>query len=703
MEQHMQNKVRFTVGTDVGGTFTDIWVVSTGGRSLVVKTPTTEDILSGIKNGLKQAAHGFDLSFTAFCNRINRFGHGTTVGLNALLTGQTDTTALITTMGFADTLEIGRLKRQFSGLNDTEVRDYYQRGHWPPLVARENVWQIPERVDRSGRVVQKLDERAVRAAAEEIAESEFASVAVCTLWSVENPVHEKRIMEMLTDILPDAYLSVSHEVAPVIGEYGRMTTTVANAILGPIMSSYFRELEVSLRDSGLSERVLAMTQAGGVVPAETLEYLPVSALFSGPAAAVIGCQTSGEILNMGNILTIDVGGTSFDVGLIVDGSPVMRSETTVAGADIQFPSVDVNSIGAGGGSIATVENGALTVGPASAGSDPGPACYGRGGSLPTATDADLILGVLNPDYFIGGQISLDVDAAEHAIREHIAEPLNVSVTEAAWGIRRILDSNMSDLLRRVTIERGHDPRDFTMIACGGSGPSHSWMLCNELGIDTFVVPPTATVHSAYGTGTSDLRRTEDKSVHIRLPEGCDATDDQVETLQEALNRVEQEIHDAFDREDVARTLNIKRMLSCRYWGQHNSLSVMYPDTEITSTSLEAFLEEFEREYESLYGQGASFRQAGYEILSVRAIGTLPLESPTPEDHGDTLELQDTRPVVFEDPESPVETAVYRTDRPAPGVGIDGPAVVEYPGHTAVVPPAATARTGDACKLHVRVQ
>lgn len=693
---------QITVGTDIGGTFTDVWVTASDGRTAIFKSPTTSDLISGIIDALELAADEYDMEFTEFCERIERFGHGTTVGLNALLTGDAGETALLTTNGFADTLEIGRLKRQYAGLNTAEVRDYTERGQWPPLVSRENVREVSGRVDRSGAVVQPLQESEIQSIASALAEEGVDAIAVCLLWATENPAHERRICGILEEELPETYLSASHDVAPVVGEYGRMSTTLANAMLGPVMSSYFGELAASLRNHGFSERILAMTQAGGVVPAEGLASLPVSALFSGPAAMVIGCQAVGTQVGEKQLLTVDAGGTSFDTGLIVDGTPEMRSETTIGGADIQFPSIDVSSIGAGGGSIASVSNDSLSVGPESATSDPGPACYGRGGQRPTATDADLVLGVLNPDYFLGGQMDLDADAAKSAIRTAVAEPLEMSVREAAWGIRRVLDSKMSDLLRRVTIERGYDPREFTMVACGGAGPSHAWILCDELGIGTFIVPPTATVHSAYGTGNCDMRRTEEVSVHVRLESDARPTEDDLESLRTAFDEVRTGVSERFEHDVSNDAIELATSISVQYSGQHNSVDVAYPSDSVTRESFAEFLEAFEDEYESLYGRGAGFRDAGFELQSVRAVATVPLESLETTGEGEPLHVRETRPVVFDDPESPVETDVYRTRRPAAGESLDGPAVIEYVGHTAVVPPGGRAKTDEYSNLHVEV-
>jgi N-methylhydantoinase A len=348
----------------------------------------------------------------------------------------------------------------------------------------------------------------------------------------------------------------------------------------------------------------------------------------------------------------------------------------------------VATIGAGGGSIARVRHGILAVGPDSAGSTPGPACYARGGTLPTATDADLLLGVLSPDAFAAGR--LDVGAAEAAVAEHVAGPLGVSVAEAAWAIRQLLDSRMADLLRRVTIERGHDPREFVLVANGGSGPSHAWALCAELGITTFVVPATATGQSAYGTGTSDLRLTAERSGYLRLAPGAEPDPDQLTALAGELDACVETVRDRLGRHTA--DIRVERTLSIRYRGQAHHLDVPLEGTALDVGTLAKALDRFEREYEALFGAGSGFRSAGFEVLGGRALGVARMPHLAPAASGDPLRPDGTRPLVFDDPRAPEKVPVYRTERPAPGQEVDGPCLIVYPGQTVVVPPGAQART-----------
>ncbi len=693
----------YYVGTDVGGTFTDLWVSESSGRTHVVKTPTTKDVLSGVIDAVGIAADTFGQSFNEFCARIDRFGHGTTVGLNALLTGQAARTAILTTRGFGDTLEIGRLKRQSSGLNETEVIDSYLRNRFPPLVKRKHIVEIDERIDANGTVIKPLDEEQARRAIRALKSDDIEAVAICTLFATVNPAHEKRLQAILKEELPGVFVSASHEISPNVGEYARMSTTAANAALGPLAGRYLSKLEDTLRQAGMKVPVLMMTCAGGVLPTSVLNDWPAFALFSGPAAGVMGSKTTGEQINLKNILTTDIGGTSFDVGVIVDGRPIMRSEISVGGADIRVHSIDVDSIGAGGGSIAAVTaTGELQVGPRSAGSTPGPVCYGRGGTEPTATDADLVLGVLDPENFLGGRMKLDVAAARRAIEERIAKPLGIGMIEAAWGIRKILDSRMADLLRRMTLERGYDPRDFTLFANGGAGPSHAWVLSAELGLDRFVVPATATAQSALGTGTSDLGFTTERPAYTRIQPGRSPDKRELERinsgLEECLADVKSNLAIASARSDI----KLERFVAIRFRGQTHHLDIRVPEGTFDAAAFKQTTDAFEQQYETLFGHGASYSGAGYEILSVRVSGTGALPPPAMSTTGDELTAIASRQVVFDDPKTPVDTTIYRTTFPKPGTRVAGPCIIEFPGQSVVVPPAADAHADQFGNLHVRL-
>jgi N-methylhydantoinase A len=688
-------------GTDVGGSFTDVWLRTDDGREIVRKAPTTPDVVTGLLNGLDAVAQAAGLGLDELLPRLGRFGHGTTVGLNALLTGRAARTALVTTAGFGDVLEIGRLRRGFAGLRQDQLADYHHRGRTAPLVPRSQVVEVAERIDRTGSVLVPLDIAAARAALRGLAARGVEAVAVCLLWATENAVHERALGDLIAEELPGVFVSLSHMVAPAVGEYSRASTTVANASLGPVAGRYLDELERQLRARGLRAPLLSTTSVGGVATAAALASHPVRCLLSGPASGVVAGAIAGTRLGRRNVLTMDVGGTSFDVGVVVAGSPLMTSEVTFGGVDIRVPSVDVASVGAGGGSIASVAGGTLTVGPRSAGSTPGPACYRRGGTQATATDADLVLGVIDPGRFAGG-MQLDRGAAWQALSTDVAAPLGLPVLAAAHAVRAVLDASMADLVRSVTIERGHDPREFTLIAGGGSGPSHAWSLCRELGMDEFVVPPTATAQSAFGAGTAPLRATTERTCYLRLAPGQEPSAHHADVLRRAADDVSGQARYAFASR---ATVQVDVTAAVRYRGQahHLDVPVKHSTDDHGTGQVAELLDRFEHEYEALFGRGAGFREAGFEVLSVRAIAAAHESMWTgTELTGSPLNEIGRREVVFDDPGAPVSTPVYASDRPMPGSRLLGPCLVELPGCVVVVPPSGTVTVDDDAVLHVKV-
>lgn len=688
----------WAIGTDVGGTFTDLWVRSPDGESWVCKSPTTADVVTGVINAVHMAADTVGVDVTELCKAVTRFGHGTTVGLNALLTGRAGKAGLITTRGFADVLEIGRLRRGTAGLKGMDLGDYFLRGQIPPLVPRTHVVEVDERVDVDGIVRIALDEDSVRTAVSRLRALGVEAVAVCLLWSTENPAHEVAVGEIVSQEFPEAFLSLSHDVAPSVGEYARASTTVANAALGPVSGRYLSRLQDELARLGMTAPIMLTTSAGGVVPARTVSERPVSNLLSGPASCVVAGQKLGSELGVSQVLTLDVGGTSFDVGVIVDGVPLMTDEVTFGGADMRVPSIDIASIGAGGGSIAAVEGGVLSVGPRSAGADPGPVCYGKGGTEPTTTDADLVLGVLDREQFSSGGIVLDRAAAAAAIEEKVGRSLGLCAVEAARAIRVVFDNAMADLLRAVTIERGHDPREFTLIAGGGSGPSHAWALCREIGLPGFIVPPTATGASAFGAGTSDLKTTAGRTAYRRILPRVGPTDEDAEAIASAAAATDgRALASIPDRERSTVT----RAASIRYSGQTHHLDIELP-SRVDRASIAKLLTDFEFEYDKLWGKGAGFKEAGFEILSVRSVAAQPATNVAVSGGGDLFNRLGTRQVVFDDADRPDSTPVYEVRWPAAGQELSGPALVSLPGCVVVVPPGGSATTDGFGLIHVRV-
>ena len=482
---------------------------------------------------LREAAGDAGLELDAFLREVERIAHGTTAATNAFIERRGAKVALLTTRGFEDTIFMQRMLGMTAGLTPSELTDYSLRRVPEPLAPRRLVLGIRERVDWSGAEIGRLREDDVRAAAATLREEGVEAVAVSYLWSFKNPEHERRTGEILAEELPGVYVTLSSTLVPRLGEYERTATTLVNAYLGPRIAAYTATLE-----ERLGARVFLLDSSGGVMTPEQAGRAPVRLLLSGPSGGVTASRELGALLGHENVITFDMGGTSTDVGLIVGGEALQRHETEAEKYHLLLPMVDVRAIGAGGGSVARVEEGGyLRVGPESAGADPGPACYGRGGTRPTVTDADLVLGILDPDNFLGGRIRLDVEAAREALRREVAEPLGLSVEEAAAGVKRIVDTRMADLLRTVTIERGYDPREFVLHAFGGAGATHAPAFALEV-VDTVLVPASQSVHSALGAASSDVSITAELAVPMRLSRDGGAADADPERVEQVFRELE---------------------------------------------------------------------------------------------------------------------------------------------------------------------
>ncbi|MCL6642426.1 MAG: hydantoinase/oxoprolinase family protein, partial [Candidatus Bipolaricaulota bacterium] len=480
------------IGIDIGGTFTDIVAFDprTGQLDSLKISSTPTQLEEGVIAGLREILARLQVSAA----QVTQLVHGTTVATNAIVEGRWAKTALITTEGFRDILEIGRQNRP-------ELYNFFTERP-KPIVGRELRFEVPERLDYQGRVIKPLDEERVKHIALELAGVE--SVAVVFLFSYLNPAHEKRVKELLRAHLEIPVL-LSCEVLPEFREYERTSTTVMSAALVPIVSRYLHKLDEATQRLGIRREWRIMQSNAGIVSSTLAQVNPITLVLSGPAGGVEGARFIGELAGFKNLITMDMGGTSCDISLILDGKPLIRTEGEIAKRPLRLPMLDIHTIGAGGGSIAWLDSGgALRVGPRSAGAEPGPACYGRGGTEPTVTDAQLVLGRLDPDSPLGDIPQLHVHRAQAAIEEKIARPLKMSLEEAAWGILEVADANMERAIRVITVERGHDPRDFALLAFGGAGPLHAGCLAKRLGIQAVIVPASAGVLSALGLLTADL-------------------------------------------------------------------------------------------------------------------------------------------------------------------------------------------------------
>jgi N-methylhydantoinase A len=683
------------LGIDVGGTFTDVALMDEDGRLRTYKVPSTpEDPTLGVLDSIKLAATDLGISGKTLLGDLVRLAHGTTVATNAFLEHRGGRIGLITTRGFGDTIVVQRMKGMTAGMLWDEMTRFSRRGYPDPLVPRSLVKEVDERVDSYGEVIVQLQEAGARDALRELAAADVDAIAVCLLWSFRNPAHERRIYELATEEAPGIPVIVSHRAVPVIGEYERTATTVINAYLRGSVAGYVGGLQQRLSEAGLRGPLAIMNSAGGVVRGEMAVEDPVSLFLSGPTGGVVASRYLSEELGFRNVITTDMGGTSFDVGLIIDGRIVLSNVSEIGKYHAASPMVEVQAIGAGGGSIARVHERQLAVGPQSAGARPGPACYGHGGAHPTVTDADLVLGLLNPDYFLGGQVKLRRDLASAAIEEHVARPLGLMIDEAAGAIRTIVDSKMADLLHAVTFGKGHDPRDFVLLAYGGAGPTHCASYGRELGPAKIVVPFTASVHSAYGGLASDIHAVFELSDPMRTPPFADqpasALDaSAIEAIFQTLERQGAEALRATGIADDAMVF--PRSVDMRYRRQTNHLAVPVPATMngMGKQDLTDLLIRFEQIYGQTYGSQAAFPEAGFELTTFRveAVGSTPkprMQRMTQGDPNAAAARRGSRSIYLWRRGARQAVSVYEGPGLRAGHVLSGPCVVDYPTTTVFI-------------------
>ncbi len=673
--------MKYRVGVDTGGTFTDCVVIDEAGVIHTFKELSTpKDPSIGLYNVIQRAAEFFGTDLREFLGSLDFFAHGTTVATNTLLTLTGAVTGIILTEGFRDTLEMRRAHKK----NIWDLKLYTP----PPLVPRYLRRGVQERIDYKGDVITPLDEQGVRDICRDFRKEGVEAVAVCTLFSFLNPVHEQRIAEIVTEELPDVFVSISSEVLPQIREYERSSTTAANAYVGPKLTVYLSNLERRLRNDGLKRAFYVTASNGGVMTADTAIRHASATLLSGPAAGAVGTMYFTEILGEGNLILMDMGGTSFDVTLINNGSATLSTEGEIAGYRVAKPMIDINTIGAGGGSIAWIDRGGmLKVGPASAGSDPGPVCYRLGGTAPTVTDANLVLGYLNKDYFLGGEMDVDLEGARNAVTEQIAEPLGMGTEEAAYGIFSIINQNMADAAKVVSVQRGHDPREYMLVSAGGACSIHACKIAEELGSSKVIVPKAASVFCALGMLESDIRLDNVKTFNATIP-GID-----LDEFNRVIAEVEAQALEELLQEGVKeQRTKLLRFLDVRYVGQHHEVTVEIPhECTIEERHIDEIADIFHRAHEKYYTY--STPETPIEIMNLRitAVGMVDKtklgrsEAKT----GETNALKGTRQVYFEHPDGTKgieEVKVYNRDFLHPGFSAAGPVVVEERITTVVVHP-----------------
>jgi N-methylhydantoinase A len=686
----------FICGIDTGGTFTDCVVVDGDGRIVTAKAPSTpEDFSQGVLDSLALAAEKLGLGTEALLRRTTRLALGTTVGTNALLQRRGAKVGLITTRGHRDVIHIMRGARGVPGIASETVLHFPESGKPdPPIVPKTLIAEVSERVDCKGQVVVELNEDEAEVAIRRLVSKGVEAIAICFLWSFKLPEHERRVKTLAERIAPDLFVCCSVDLVPRWGEYERTAATVINAYLGPVTGAYMDRVGRRVAGAGLATPVQVMQCGGGVVPAALAARRAFLTLDSGPVAGVLASQYLGAVLGQKNVIATDMGGTSFDVGLIHEGRPVASYQSVVNQYEYFVPRIDIRSIGSGGGSIIRVDatSGSLRVGPLSAGAVPGPVCYGHGGTEPTVTDAAVVLGYLDPRHFLGGRVRLDAEAARASL-EPIARRLGLGVVETASGAARVVEHQMADLIRKVTVHKGYDPRDFVVFAYGGAGPVHAGVYARELGAQSLVVPlgGVCSLWSALGAATADL-------LHIYETVDILASPFAVGRVNERFVELERQGLGQLERDGVAPgAARLARSADVRYKGQINEVEVAVPSGSLDETSLADLIADFHQRYEALYGAGAGFREARVEIVTYRvrttAVSTKPAIRPAPE-RGATppgAARADTRPVYWAELGDFEPTPVFWGERLEPGNRIDGPAILQVPDTTIVVHPGQTAR------------
>ena len=666
------------VGVDSGGTFTDLCLFDdASGRVEVWKVPSTPDDPSrGIAGGVTEAIARVGAAFPA----IAYFGHGTTVATNALIQLRGVRTGLITTDGFRDLLEIGRQKRP----------DLYdmQADKPPILVTRDLRIGVPERVRHDGTVETALDEPALRAAAIALRDARVRSVAICFLYAFLAPDHEQRARAIVADILPDAFISTSHEVAPEFREFERMSTTVVNAYLGPVMQTYIDRLGTRLRDAGLAAAPHLTQSNGGVIGFDQAARLPVRTVLSGPSTGVVAAQALATMVGIPELITFDMGGTSTDVALLTAGQCRLASEAVVHGYPIKAPMLDIHTVGAGGGSIAFIDSGGLLkVGPRSAGADPGPVCYDRGATEPTVTDANVVLQTLNPTHLLGGRMPVRQDLARDAIAR-LAGPLGLDVMATAQGIISVVTANMARAIRVISVQRGYDPRDYTLVAFGGAGPLHAARLARELDIPRILIPRNPGILCAMGLLLTDLRA---DFASTRL---ATLAPDALPDLAAAFDALDARATTWFDAEHIpADARRTTRTADMRYAGQNYELPIPLPEGPIGPATLEALAQGFDAAHRRLYGFAAENEAVQLVTLRIEAAGLVPKAAfaPRPEGPPDaSAAIDGHRDVWMPEAGGFTPCPIYARDRLLPGHRIEGPAIIEQMDATTVLPPGMTA-------------
>jgi N-methylhydantoinase A len=675
---------RTRVTVDTGGTFSDfVYLDEETGAVSIGKVPSTPDdpsraILQGVEQLIARGVAAADITF--FC-------HGTTVGTNALLEGKGVKTGLLVTEGFRGIYPVGEQARPYGAAIFDVMYDK------PPLIVPQSLTgEVRERVDYRGNVLQPLDEAALRATLRVLKAERIESLAVCLLFSFLHPAHEARVREIAQEELPGCSISLSSEIVPQIREYHRLSTTVINAYLQPILAHYIAELDRRLTAAGMQTRQKYIMQSnGGMATFAAAARKAVTTVLSGPAGGVTAGAYACRMTEQKNIITFDMGGTSCDVALIRDGEPFVASRGKIEGRDLAVPMMDINTVSAGGGTIAGVDRfGILQVGPQSAGAMPGPACYGRGGEMPTITDCNLVLGHLSEDNFLGGRMRLDLAAARQAVERKVAAPLGIGLLEAAEGIVRIIEVKMEEAIKAISTMRGHDLRDFMLLAFGGAGPLHAGRIARDLGMAGVIVPLYPGVYSAIGLIMSDVKH---DYIQSRMQPLSDLTPQAIHAMFARLAATaEAELReDGFAPEQI----RIERALDMRYAGQGYEIAMPCSPQDLQEKGIPGLRRQFDAQHRAMFGHMAPEEPVEVVSYRVRGLGLVPgVEMPRFKPAGAALAdaQRATRRVRFDGRD--LDCPVYQREKLDVGLKIAGPAVLDQLDCTTIIYPGQTARVDE---------
>lgn len=679
----------YMIGVDVGGTFTDFTIFNSNNGKLFnyKQSSTPDDPSRSIINGIVHILEENNIS----PEDVTYLAHGTTVATNALIEKKGAKIGIITTKGFKDLMEIGDQKRP--SLYD--LLKQKPGSLIPPGLKCE----VEERILFDGTVRTPLNEDDVREVVEYLKGQGVDGIAVCTLFSFINPSHEKRIKEIINEIYPEAYVTISHELVSEFREYPRMSTTVLNTYLGPVMKDYVNNFQDSVIEAGISIEPYVTQSNGAIISiSETIES-PIKTALSGPSAGVVGASYIGKQAGVNKIITFDMGGTSADISLIEDGQLKVSHERFVEGYPARIPMIDINAVGAGGGSIAHIdEGGALKVGPNSAGANPGPACYKKGGTLPTVTDANIVLGKLNSKKILGGRMDVDIQLAKDAINNEISQKSNLNIEEAAAGIISVVNSNMMRAIRVVSVEKGYDTREFALMAFGGAGPLHACEIALGLGIEKVVMPPSPGTLCSLGLLMADTRFDFSTS-RILI-----AKEENIRDVNDIFKDLYKKGDEMLDIENIdGENRLFENTIDCRYERQNYEIPISFSSKEFDIESLEEVKEKFHAEHEKLYGyydetkniQMVNYRTAAIGIIEKPNLEPLPLD-----DNAVTPEPIEIRNVRFDGEDKYVETKVYNRDDIPTGFKIVGPAIIEQMDSTCIIPPRWIAKVDSYLNLIV---